>query len=450
MSELTSAEILELNKDHVLFSWAAQGSVAPLPIDRAEGVFVWDADGKRYFDFSSQLMCTNLGHGHPKVLARIKEQLDRYQFLYPGLAHAEKGKLAKELCRITPGEMKKAFFTLGGAEAIENAIKMARMVTGRNKVLSRYRSYHGATHGAMTLSGDPRRFGVEPNGIPNVVHFLGPYPYRCPFGSTTDEECRDRSLAHLEQVIRFENPADVAAIFLEGVNGSSGLITYPEGYLEGVREICDRFGILLVVDEVMSGFGRTGKWFGVQNYDVAPDMITMAKGLTSSYLPLGAVTVNARVADHFDANPLVCGLTYSGHPVSCAAALGVIEVYEEEDILGKATHAGETMGRLLREMEEKHPSVGQVRAKGPFGVIECVKDRATREPMAPWNATPAEMGQMSKVAAHLKANGLMTFVRWNWIFCVPPLTITDAELEEAFGIIDGALGVADEGVTGGK
>lgn len=448
MSETPSGEeIVRRNKESVLFSWSAQAGVAPLPITRAEGVFVYDADGKRYFDFSSQLMCMNLGHGNKTVIEKIKAQLDDFQFLYPGLAHMPKAKLAEMICERAPGDMQKVFFTLGGAEALENAIKIARTYTGRHKVLSRYRSYHGGTHGAMTLSGDPRRFGAEP-GISGVVHFYGPYPYRCPFYSTTPEQCTERSLAHLEQTILFENPSDIAAIFLEGINGSSGRHDYPPGYMEGVRALCDKYGILLVADEVMSGFGRTGKWFGCQNYDAPPDIITMAKGLTASYLPLGAVSVTGEIARFFDDQPMLCGLTYSGHPVSCAAGIAAIEAYEEGNLIDRAAELGKVQDGHLASLAEKHPSVGEVRNVGLFGVIECVKDRETREPMAPWNATPAQMGKMGEVGKALKEKGLMTFVRWNWIFCVPPLTITEDELSEAFGIIDEALSIADEGYTG--
>lgn len=450
MSEasISAEELVQLNKDHVLFSWAAQGGLNPIPMVKAEGVFCYDANGKRYFDFSSQLMCSNLGHGHPKLIQAIQDAVAKVQFLYPGLAHESKGRLAKRLTEIAPGDAAKVFFTLGGAEANENAIKIARYFTGRHKVMARYRSYHGATHGAMALSGDPRRLPAEPC-IPGVVHFYGPNMYRCPFYSQSEEECKDRSLAHLEQTILFEGKDKIAAIFLEGENGSSGRHSYPTGYLKGVRELCDQYGILLVIDEVMSGFGRTGQWFGVENHGVEPDIITMAKGLTSAYLPLGAVTVTGKIAAYFEKNPLVCGLTYSGHPVSCEAALAVIDIFEEEDILAKARARGQTQDRLLAGLKEKHPSVGDVRNVGLFGVIECVKDRTSKEPMAPWNATPDQMGAMAKAAAFLREQGLMTFVRWNWIFCVPPLVITDSELEEAFTILDQALDITDQDVTQG-
>ncbi len=448
MSEpLSGEQLVELNRKHVLFTWKAQKGYQPKPIVRGEGVFVWDAAGKRYFDFSSQLMCTNLGHNYAKVVEGVVEQVRDYQFFYPGLAHEAKGRLAQMIKEVAPPGLSKVLFTLGGAEAVENSVKMARMVTGRHKVFARYRSYHGATHGAGTLGGDPRRFAVEP-GMPGVVHFYGPYPYRCPFGSTTDAECCERSLAHLEQTLKFEGPTNVAAIVLEGVSGSSGILLYPKGYMEGVRALCDKYGILLVVDEVMSGFGRTGRWFGCQHYDIKPDIMVMAKGLTSSYVPLGAVAVNERVARHFDDHPMICGLTYSGHPVSCSAGIATIRAFQEDNILEHVATVAPVQDRLLAELQQRHPCVGQVRNIGLFGVIECVRDRATREPLAPFNATPAEMSVMSRVAASLSEQGLMTFVRWNWVFCVPPLIITEEQLVEAYGIIDRALEVADEGYVG--
>jgi taurine--2-oxoglutarate transaminase len=443
---LTHDELVQLNCDNVLFAWSKQGAVNPVALDRAQGVHIWDANGKRYFDFSSQLMCSNLGHGHPRVVAAIQEQVGKFQFFHPGYAHEPKGRLAEELLSITPGDMGKVFFTLGGAEANENAIKISRMATGRHKVLSRYRSYHGATAGAATLSGDPRRFAAEP-GIPGVVHFYGPYTYRSPFGASNDAEECERALHHLEQTIQFEGPETIAALFLEGTSGSSGLLLYPEGYMRGVRTICDRHGILLVIDEVMSGFGRTGEWFGYSHFDIDADIVTMAKGLTSAYLPLGAVVISEKLASHFDDNALVCGLTYSGHPVSCAAGLAVIETFHEEGILERVRALAPVQDRLLAEMKERHPSVGDVRNVGLFGVIECVRNRLTREPMTPWNAKPDQMEATLKLTSALRERGLMTFVRWSWLFCVPPLVITKAELEEAYGIIDEALSVADEYVT---
>ncbi len=444
---MSGEEMLRLTRDHVLVSWSAQASANPLPITRAEGIYMWDASGKRYIDFSAQLMCNQLGHGYQKAIKKIQAQLEKIQFLHPAHAHESKARLARMIVELAPGPMQKVLFTNGGADAIENAMKMARMVTGRHKLLARYRSYHGATYGSGNLGGDPRRLGVEP-GITGVVHFTGPFPYRCPFGSKTDAECTERSLAHLQQVIEFEGPGTIAAIFLEGVSGSSGIYTYPAGYMEGVRRLCDKYDILLVIDEVMSGFCRTGKWFGCQNYDARPDMITMAKGLTAAYAPLGAVAVSKRIADHFENNVMLCGLTYSGHPLSCAAGVAAIEAYQEEKILDHVREMSKVQVGHLEALKAKHKSVGEFRNLGLFGVIECVKDRATREPMAPFNAKAAEMGVMAKVGPRLKELGMITFVRWNMIFCVPPLVITKDQLDESFAMIDDALSIVDQGYTG--
>lgn len=446
---LPGDEIVRLAKEHVLTSWSAQGSLNQIPMVRAEGVFMWDAAGKRYFDLSAQLMCNNLGHGNKHVIEGMKKQLDKFQFFHPAFAHEPKSRLAKMITEVAPGNMKKVFFTNGGADAIENAMKMARMVTGRQKVMSRYGSYHGATYGASALSGDPRRWGAEP-GMIGAVHFYAPYFYRCPFGSTTPEECTERNLAHLEQTILYENADQVAAIFLEGVSGSSGIFLYTPGYMEGVRRLCDKYGILLVIDEVMSGFGRTGKWFGCQNYDARPDMITMAKGLTAAYAPLGAVAVSERIAKHFDDKVLVAGLTYQGHPVSCAAGVAAIEAYKKEKVVENAAAMGKVQTALLEELMAKHHSVGEFRNLGLFGVLEIVKDRKTREPMAPWNAKATEMAVMNNVNGFLRQKGIITFVRWNWIFVVPPLVITEAELREAFAILDEALAITDEAYTGDR
>jgi taurine--2-oxoglutarate transaminase len=443
---LNGDALVQLNKDNVLFSWSVQDAVNPLPLVKAKGIYIWDANGNRYTDFSSQLMCSNLGHGHPRIIEAIQKQVADYQFFHPGYAHEQKGTLAAKLKEICPGNMKKVFFTLGGAEANENAIKIARMATGRFKVFSRYRSYHGATHGAAALSGDPRRFKAEPS-IPGVIHFYGPYSYRCPFGSTTEEQSRDRALAHLEQTIQFEGSDSIAAIFLEGINGSSGLILYPDGYMEGVRALCDKYGILLVIDEVMSGFGRTGQWFGCNNYNARPDIITMAKGLTSAYLPLGAVAVSESISDHFDENPLVCGLTYSGHPVSCAAGIAVIDTFKDEGILSHTQKMGLVQQSHLDAMQAKHPSVGEIRNIGLFGVIEMVKNRETREPMTEWNATGENLSRTLQVASALREHGVMTFVRWNWLFCVPPLVINEEQLAEAYQAVDKALDIADSFTT---
>lgn len=434
--------IIQQHKDHVFFSWKPQNAVTnPIVMSHGKGSYFWDVDGKKYIDFSSQLMNMNVGHGHPKIIEAIKTQTEKMAFCYPGLASEIKGQAAARLAEITPGDLSKVLFTLGGAEAIENSIKIARQYTGRHKIVTRYRSYHGATLGAATAGGDPRRLANEP-GISGIVRVHDPYAYRCPFGYAPEGNLQVY-IDHVIQTIEFEGPENVAAILMESITGSSGLIIPPQGYWQALRNYADKHGILLIADEVMSGFGRTGKWFGIEHYDVVPDIMTLAKGLTCGYVPLGAVIVRDHIAKHFDTNPLVCGLTYSGHPVGCAAAIAAIDVYEEEGLIERSRVMGDKMAAGLAHLKETHRCVGDVRSVGLFGVIECVKDRDTREPMAPWNAKASEMGAMGEIAARLREQGLHTFVRWNWIFTVPPLCITDAELQEGLGIIDDALNLGD-------
>jgi taurine--2-oxoglutarate transaminase len=439
----TREEIINLNREYVFFTWAVQSRVDPIPAVRSEGVYFWDADGKRYLDFSSQLMNVNVGHGNPKIVRAIQEQVARMAYVYPGIATEPRGRLGQLLAEITPGDLCKTLFTLGGADAIENGIKFARLYTGRHKIIARYRSYHGATAGAMALSGDPRRLPVEPL-IPGVVHVMDPYCYRCPFGWTL-ETCHRECIAHVEQVIQFEGPENVAALLLEGVTGTSGIIIPPDDYWPRMREMCDRYGILLIDDEVMSGFGRTGEWFGVNHWDVAPDIITMAKGITAGYVPLGAVIVSRAIADHFADRPLPMGLTYSGHPVCTAAAIATIEVYREEKLVENARAMGAILQQGLEELKAKHPSVGDVRSIGLFAVIELVKDRQTKEPLAPWNAKPHEMGVMAQVPGALRERGMYTFCKWNWIFVVPPLSIDETELRDGLRILDEVLDITDSG-----
>ena len=436
-------QIVSASRDHVLYSWKPQNAVTnPIVMSHGKGSYFWDVDGKRYLDFSSQLMNMNVGHGHPRIIEAVKAQVERMAFAYPGLAHEPKARAAARLAEVTPGDLNKTLFTLGGAEAVENSIKIARQYTGRHKIVTRYRSYHGATYGAATAGGDPRRLPNEP-GISGIVRVHDPYAYRCPFGYAPEGNTQVY-IDHVIQTIEFEGPENVAAILMESITGSSGLIIPPQGYWQALREYADQKGILLIADEVMSGFGRTGKWFGIDHYDVVPDIMTLAKGLTCGYVPLGAVTVRQHIADHFDANPLVCGLTYSGHPVGCAAAVASIDVYEEDGLIENARVMGEVMSGHLQTMKDQHPCVGDVRSVGLFGVIECVKDRATREPLAPWNASAAEMGAMAEIAKSLREQGMHTFVRWNWVFAVPPLCITEAELQEGFDIIDRALEHGDK------
>lgn len=440
---MTSEEIINLNREYVFFTWAVQSKVNPISATRSEGVYFWDGDGKRYLDFSSQLMNVNAGHGNQKIIKAIQEQVAKMAYVYPAIASEPKGRLAQLLAEITPGDLCKTLFTLGGAEANENGIKFARLYTGRNKIITRYRSYHGATAGAMALSGDPRRLPVEPL-IPGVVHVMDPYCYRCPFGWTL-ETCHRECIAHVEQVIKFEGPGNVAALMLEGVTGTSGLIIPPDDYWPRMREICDKYDILLIDDEVMSGFGRTGEWFGINHWDVVPDIMTLAKGITAGYVPLGAVIVSKAIADYFADRPMPMGLTYSGHPVCTAAGVATIEVYKEEKLVENARAMGVTLKEGLEELKAKHPSVGDVRCIGLFSVIELVKDRETKEPLAPWNAKPHEMGVMAQVPGALRERGMYTFSKWNWIFVVPPLNINETELRDGLRILDGVLDITDRG-----
>lgn len=438
---MTGQEIVELNRQHTLFSWSAQSAIHPIPMARAEGVYFWDADGRRYMDFSSQVMNINVGHGHPKIIAAIKEQADRLLYAAPSFATEVRGKLGQALAEIAPGDLSKSFFTLGGAEANENAIKLARMVTGRFKIITRYRSYHGATYGAVTASGDPRRLANEP-GIPGIVRVFDPYCYRCVFGQNR-ETCRRECVSHIEQVIQFEGPENIAAILMEGVTGTNGVFVPPDDYWPRLRQICDRYGILLISDEVMSGFGRTGAWFAVDKWGVVPDMITAAKGITSGALPLGAVLVSKRITDYLEDRVFYGGLTGNSHPMCCAAALATLDVYREEGLLENAQRLEPVVAQALSDLQKRHPCVGEVRGLGLFWIIELVRDRTTREPLAPWRASSSEMGAMARIKAHLREHGLYTDIRWNWIFVAPPLSITEDQLTEGLAIIDRALELGD-------
>lgn len=430
--------------DFTLFSWSKQGGLDPINAQRAEGVYVYDRDGKRYLDFSSQLMNVNIGHGHTKVKSAVAKQMDELSYVYPGMATESRAKLGKKLAEISPGNLNKTFFTLGGAEAVDNAIKLARAFTGRPKIISQYRSYHGATYGAMSAGGDPRRFAMDSQSVPNHIHVENPYFYRCPWNSKTFEECGENAAAALERVIKFENPASVAAILLEGESGSSGCIKYPPNYWKLVRQICDKYDILLIDDEVMSGFGRTGKMFAIENHGVEPDMMCLAKGLTSGYLPLGGLIVSDKIADKYIDQALPLGLTYSAHPVCCAAALATLEVYEDDKLVEHAAAMGLYLESRVEEMKQKHPSIGDFRNTGLLGCIELVKNRDTKEPITPWNAKPTEMEPTLRMAAKIRELGMFTFVRWNWIFIAPPLNITKQQIDEGLEIVSAAIAIADE------
>ncbi|MBW6434618.1 aspartate aminotransferase family protein [Actinoplanes hulinensis] len=432
------------DRAHVFHSWSAQGLIDPLPVERASGSHFWDYSGRKYLDFSSQLVNINIGHQHPRLIEAIQEQAARLATIAPAFANDKRGEAARMIAEIAPADLNKVFFTNGGAEANENAIRMARLHTGRHKVLSTYRSYHGSTATAITATGDPRRWPNEPVAI-GVVHFWGPYPYRSPFHSESPEQETRRALQHLRDTIVFEGPATVAAILLETVVGTNGILVPPPGYLAGVREICDEFGIVFIADEVMAGFGRCGEWFAVDRWGVAPDLITFAKGVNSGYLPLGGVVISDEIAETFRERPFPGGLTYSGHPLACASAVASMQIFKEEGIVEHARALGDDIiGPSLHRIAEKHPSVGEVRGLGVFWAIELVRDRTTREPLVPFNAAGPAAAPMNAVAAACKERGLWPFVHFNRLHVVPPCTITAEELREGLAILDEALTVADE------
>jgi taurine---2-oxoglutarate transaminase len=428
-NSLTPAEIIDLNRRYVFFSWSVQKAVQPIPVTGGEGITYWDAAGRHFKDFSAQLMNLNIGYQHPKVIAAIQEQATRLCAAHPSMATEPKGLLGRMIAELAPGSLNKTFFTLGGAEANENAIKFARLYSGRHKIITRYRSYHGATYGAITLSGDYRRPPVEP-GIPGVVHVFDPYCYRCVFGQEP-QTCRRECISHIEEVIRFEGPDTVAALLMEGVTGSNGIIVPPDDYWPRLREITRKYGVLLISDEVMSGFGRTGEWFAVDNWGVEPDIMTIAKGLTSGYMPMGGVVVSDDIARHFDERMLYMGLTYFGHPLSAAAAVATLQVYQEEGLVANSKRLGQVLAARLQELKEKLPGVGDVRSIGLFSVIEMVSDRQSREPMG--------AAVMDAIRGRLFADGLTTFINKNMIFVCPPLVINEVELLDGLQIIERAI-----------
>ncbi len=436
--------IVKNNLDYTLFSWSKQKGLNPIAVKKAKGVYLYDYNGKKYIDFSSGLVNMNIGHGDQRITDAVVKQMQEVAYVTPSCVTSVRGELGKKLAEICPGDLNKSFFTLCGATSIENAIKLARLYTGRHKIISRYQAYHGATMGAMSASGDPRRIPVDTQQAPNFVHIDIPYLYRWPYG---EENLLTEAVAQLERVIAYEGPGNIAAILLEGESGTSGCLHYPKGYLKVVREICNKFGILLIMDEVMSGFGRTGKWFGFQNHGIVPDMIVMAKGLTCGYIPLGCLQVSDKIAAKFDDVVLALGLTYSAHAVSCAAALATLKVYEDDHLIEKAVDTGKYIEQQIELLKQKHPSIGDFRNTGLLGCIELVKNKATKEPMAPFNAKPDEMAIMNKVAARIHELGMYTFVRWGYIFIAPPLTITKEEVDEGLAIISQALTIADEHVS---
>src|ERR1700757_1493892 len=444
LSKSTKEEILKNNLEHTIFSWSKQSGLNPINIEHAKGVYVYDRSGKRYLDFTSQLMNVNIGHGDPRVTEAVVKQMNEVSYVNPGMATEARGLLGKKLAEITPGTLNRTFFTNGGTEAIEHAIKLARLYTGRHKIITLYQSYHGATYGALCAGGDPRGIPHDSQGVPNIIHAENPYFYRCPWNSATPEECGEHAAAHMERLIKYEGTSSVAAILMEGESGSSGCIKYPVGYWKKIKAIADKYCILTICDEVMSGFGRTGKWFGIDHHGVEPDILCMAKGITAGYIPLGGMIVTEKIAQHFNDKPLPIGLTYSAHAVACAAANEVIKIYEDDNLIENAANMGRYIDAQVAKLKDKHPSIGDFRNTGLLGCIELVKNRKTKEPMAPWNAAPNEMEIMNKVAAKLNELGMYTFVRWNWIFTAPPLIITKDQMDEGLDIISKAISIADE------
>lgn len=449
MINIPDSEILPLSLEHSFWTWSAQGKVAPIAVKRAKGVYFWDVDDKRYLDFNSMVMCVNIGHGDERVIEAIVQQARELPFAGPPMATRPRAILGKMLAEITPGNLDHFLFTLGGADANENAIKLARAHTGRHKILTRYRSYHGASAGAIAATGDPRRLVWEPNVMPGVVHFLDPYRYRSTFHranpNITEAEFTQDYLNHLNEIIQYEGPETIAAILLETVTGTNGVIIPPDGYLQGVRNLCDQYGILMIADEVMSGFGRTGKWFAVDHWNVVPDMLTMAKGLTSAYAPLGAVAMRPEIFSSFNQRVYQGGLTYNSHPISLAAAIANIQVLKEDHLIERAAEMGPVLHRMLTDLGEQHPSIGEVRSIGLFGIIELVRNRDTREPMCPFNGSSPEMNALRKF---MLDRGVYLYTHWHTILIIPPLIISEEQLAEGFSVLDEALAITDQAVKG--
>jgi len=447
MDDFPDSEILPLTLAHSFWTWSAQGQVSPIPVKTAKGVYFWDVTGKRYLDFNSMVMCVNIGHGDERVIEAIVAQARSLPFAGPPMATRPRARLGQLLAEITPGDLNHFLFTLGGADANENAVKLARAYTGKHKILARYRSYHGASAGAMALTGDPRRLAWEPNLMGGVVHFLDPYRYRSTFhrnhADVSEEAFSQDYLNHLEEIIQYEGPQTIAAVLVETVTGTNGIIIPPKGYLHGVRELCDRYNILLIADEVMSGFGRTGEWFAVNHWGVVPDLMTMAKGLTSGYAPLGAVAIRPEIFEFFRDRVYQSGLTYNAHPISLAAAIANIEVMQQDRLVERARSMGILLHRKLVDLGEKHPSVGDVRSIGLFGAVELVRNRKSREPMAPYAGSSAEMIALRK---YLLDHGVYLYTHWNTVLIIPPLIITEEQLDEGLAALNQALDITDAAV----
>ena len=448
MFELPDDEILSLSRDHVFWTWSAQAKLNPIAVKRAKGVYFWDVDDKRYLDFNSMTMCVNIGHGNERVIKAMQDQAAELPYAAPGMTTKIRAIASKAVADVTPqGALSKVLFTLGGADANENAIKLARGFSKRHKILARYRSYHGASAGAMAVTGDPRRVGWEPNLMTGVVHFLDPYRYRSTFHrlnpNISEEDFSRDYVNHLEEIILYEGPESIAGIIMESVTGTNGIIIPPQGYMQGVRALCDKYGILMIADEVMSGFGRTGKMFAIEHWDVVPDIMTMAKGLTSAYAPLGAVAMKPEIAAAFNEHAFESGLTYTSHPISLAAAVANINVIREDKLVEHAAGMGAVLRRMLTDLGEAHPSIGEVRNLGLFGIIELVKDRKTKEPMAPWNGSAPEMVALRK---YCMDHGLFLYTHWHTVLIIPPLIIDEDQLQEGIDVLDKALEFTDQAV----
>ena len=434
----------QFNLDHTIFAWSNQKGLDPIHVEKAKGVYLYDDKGKKYIDFSSQLMNVNVGHGRQEVTEAVKKQMEKLSYVSPPFTTDSRGILGKKIADITPENLNKTFFTLGGAESNENAIILARLHTNKHKIITHYRSYHGATIGAVSAGGDPRKNEIDNQQVPNCIHVENPYYYRCPWYSSSFKECGERAIKNLENSINYEGSKNIAAIMMEGESGSSGCIKYPPNYLKKVSKLCKKYNILLIIDEVMSGFCRTGKWFGFDHHDIKPDIVTIAKGITSGYIPLGGVIVSNEIIDTFNNKFLPLGLTYSAHSVACAAANSVLDICDKENLNENATNIGSYTDQLMKKLINKHPSIGDWRNTGMLGCIELVKNRKTKEPLAPFNASASEMKQMNQVTSKLRELGMFTYCKWNFIFVAPPLIAKKDEIDEGIDIISKALSIADE------
>ncbi|MFL2996366.1 MAG: aminotransferase class III-fold pyridoxal phosphate-dependent enzyme [Cytophagales bacterium] len=432
------------NLENTIFAWSNQKGLDPIHIKKAEGVHLYDENDKRYIDFSSQLMNVNIGHGRQEVTEAVTRQMEKLSYVCPPFTTDSRGILGKKLADITPNNINKTFFTLGGAESNENAIILARLYTQKHKIITHYRSYHGATIGSVSAGGDPRKNEIDSQQVPNFIHVENPYYYRCPWYSSSFEECGERSIKNLEKTINYEGANNIAAIMMEGESGTSGCIKYPPFYLKKVEKLCKKYDLLLIIDEVMSGFCRTGEWFGFDNHSIKPDIISIAKGVTSGYIPLGGIMVSDDIINSFDDKVLPLGLTYSAHSVACAAAVAVLEIYENENVIENVKKIGNYTDKKIEKLMENHPSFGDWRNTGMLGCIELVKNKKSKDPLAPFNATPNQMKNMNKVIKVLREEGMFTYTKWNYIFIAPPLTSTKDDIDEGIEIISKALKVADE------